>query len=393
LKRKKKYMNQHQEQVLANNILEFLIDPTKFPVKQRVYFRPEEILRNESYEGARAEAQKTYKDQRKNSDFYPSKNRPSREAFIMDSKMDRKTVIASMDVLAQHFYDENDPVATDLRTMAKCVAELSDAEYDSRLASSVEAKGKAETVPCPVCQTKILKQTGYCLKCKKKTLGGGGAEKEKEATVDLWSKEAADAVQQALVSDVVGTDDDAPPAEEAPAEKAPVEEKKEEKESSKEKDSFLVTNPGESGQRMEKPSLRPGTGKIKSIYEELSNKTRQDIMSKPELKALKEVFGPFMAKSAEAAPEAPAAPAPETKEPMPKKEEEKKAAKKEEVVPPAPEKKEEMVPPVPEKKATEPKKIVDTNILAYDGIEMEAGMVEAGELSAEEQTRLNQLFQ
>ena len=41
---------------IANNILDFLIDPTKVPVKERVYFRPEETLSNGIYESAKADA-------------------------------------------------------------------------------------------------------------------------------------------------------------------------------------------------------------------------------------------------------------------------------------------------------------------------------------------------
>jgi hypothetical protein len=378
-------MNKHQETVLANNILEFLIDPTKFPVTQRVYFRPEEILRNESYEDAKADSYKAYKDQKKNSDFYPTKNRPSREAFIMDSKMDRKTMIASLDVLAQHFYDENDPMAKDLRTIAKVVHDASDEEYNSRLASSIEAKGKAETIPCPKCGTKILKQTGYCLKCKKKTLG------EAEASTELWTKEAADAVQDALVSDVVGAVETPAPEEKKDEQKEPVPAPKEEKES------FMTPTSPEPGQRFQRPSYEPGGKKFKSLYNEFRPETQKLIDRTKEL-------ADFFKKADEEVP------APE-KEPMPKKEDEKEAKKAADL--PVPEKKEEKAPavvppveekkasveekkaaaPVEEKKATEPKKIVDTSILAYDGIEMEAGMQEAGDLSAEEQSRLNQLFQ
>jgi hypothetical protein len=208
-------MNKHQETVLANNILEFLIDPTKFPVQQRLYIRPEEILRNESYENAKAESFKAYKDQKKNSDFYPGKS--SREASIMD----RKTVIASMDVLAQNFVDENDPIAKDLRTAAFCISKMTDEEYESRLASEdIEAKKKMEMIQCPVCKGKVMKQTGYCLHCKKKISDMGAAEASEEmateASTDLWTKEASDAVQQALISEVVGGE-----------EKVPVEDEKE----------------------------------------------------------------------------------------------------------------------------------------------------------------------
>jgi hypothetical protein len=77
---------------IANNILEFLIDPTRIPVEDRVYFRPEENLKNDSYEKAKQDSCQAYKDQSHNSDFYPQKNRSlTREANIMD----RKSLIAS----------------------------------------------------------------------------------------------------------------------------------------------------------------------------------------------------------------------------------------------------------------------------------------------------------
>lgn len=40
--------------------------------------------------------------------------------------------------------------------------------------------GKAETIKCPDCGTKVLKATGYCLKCKKKVKGGDKKEEDKE---------------------------------------------------------------------------------------------------------------------------------------------------------------------------------------------------------------------
>jgi hypothetical protein len=376
-------MNQHQETVLANNILEFLIDPTKFPVTQRLYFRPEEILRNESYEDAKADSFKAYRDQKRNSDFYPSKNRQeqSREASIMD----RKTVIASLDVLAQHFVDENDPIAKDLRTIAFCVSKMANEEFDSRLASSVEAKKEMEMIKCPTCEGKVMKQTGYCLHCKKKI------SDMKEASDDLWTKEAAEAVQMALVSDVIGgydADDEEKPAEKVPEEKPaePAPEKKEEVEAKKvvepakeEKESFMETPERGVGIRMQKPSLSPGGGKIETIYKDLSPKTKQLIDSNPELKVI------FKKAEEEAPAPVPVVPAPEEKSEEAPVKKEKAPVPEEEVE--AGKKKEE------EKKATEPKKIVDTNILAFGDIEMEAGMQDVEELSADEQSRLGQLFQ
>jgi excinuclease UvrABC ATPase subunit len=73
-----------------------------------------------------------------------------------------------MDILSQHFVDENDPIAKDLRTMAHAVSKMADEEYQSRLASDVEAKRTMEMIQCPTCKGKVMKQTGYCLHCKKK---------------------------------------------------------------------------------------------------------------------------------------------------------------------------------------------------------------------------------
>ena len=213
-----------REMKMANNILEFLIDPTVFPVRQRLYFRPEEKLQNEFYEGAKADSFKAYGTEQHNSDFYPIRNRQQsqREATVMD----RKTMIASLDVLSQNF-EENDPIAMDLRTMAFAVSKMADDEFNGRVA--------AKTFPCPTCGTKVLEQTSYCVKCKKKVKPGAAkkagdetcekcgknpcaCQKEeacdKEAyALSTWNKSAADAVRKALVEDVFAGDDDAPAAE------------------------------------------------------------------------------------------------------------------------------------------------------------------------------------
>ena len=94
---------QESKNKVANNILEFMIDPTVFPPDHHIYFRPEEILDNSFYENAKRDSNRAYGDQRQNSDFYP--NRPIREA----SSMERKTIVASMDVLSQNF-KESDPI-------------------------------------------------------------------------------------------------------------------------------------------------------------------------------------------------------------------------------------------------------------------------------------------
>jgi len=170
---------------IANNILDFLIDPTRVPVKERVYFRPEENLLNESYESAKADAMHAFKDQKHNSDFYPQKNRNQsniREASIMD----RKSLIVSMDVLSRNFKNEQDPFAVSLRTMAMALAKIDDETLSARLASEapeleenlIEAKKKVETFPCPKCGTGVLNNTKYCIKCKGKVEPKTAEDKE-----------------------------------------------------------------------------------------------------------------------------------------------------------------------------------------------------------------------
>lgn len=173
---------------VANNMLEFLIDPTVFPVKQRLYFRPEEILQNEVYEDAKKDAGKAYGAQRKNSDFYPIKNRSSQKEAI---PMDRKTFIASMEALSQEL-QESDPMATDLRTMAYACSRMADDEFEVRLS-------KAKTIPCPDCGTKVLEATGYCVKCKKSIKKTAG--ETLEASDDNWSKKATEIVKKNLLAE------------------------------------------------------------------------------------------------------------------------------------------------------------------------------------------------
>jgi predicted RNA-binding Zn-ribbon protein involved in translation (DUF1610 family) len=191
---------------VANNILDFLIDPTRVPVKERVYFRDEEILKNESYEKAKADACAAFKDQKHNSDFYPHKNRSlNREALIMD----RKTLIASLDVLSKNFQNPSDPIAADLSMMAQALSKMSDEELTPRLASEapdLETVLAADTFPCPKCGTKVLSKTKYCVKCKAKvapkeaseevTAGGLTFEKIQMALKGLSLQEAK-AVAQA----------------------------------------------------------------------------------------------------------------------------------------------------------------------------------------------------
>ena len=201
-------MNEETKKKIANNMLEFLFDPTVIPVTKRLYFRPEEILKNQSYEKAKAESESFYGDQSRNSDFYPKNRTLKREAILMD----RKTLIASLDILSQTL-KESDPISKDLRTMAYTVSKMSDEAFNARLSTDIEAK-KYETFPCPVCGTKVLKQTGYCVKCKKKVKPKEAAEEiveakkepeKKEMEKDIWSKKASDLIKKALVADVVGT--------------------------------------------------------------------------------------------------------------------------------------------------------------------------------------------
>lgn len=177
---------------IANNILEFLVNPRVYPVERRLYFRSEEILDNSYYEDAIADSERAYGNQSQNSSFYPTRNRSSkREASFMD----RKTLIASMDVLSQKF-NEKDPIAKDLRTMAYAISKMSDEELQTRLNVA------AETFKCPECGTKVLKQTGYCVKCKKKVKKAH--EEAEDYLTDNWSKEASDIVSQTLVLDILG---------------------------------------------------------------------------------------------------------------------------------------------------------------------------------------------
>ena len=253
--------------------------------------------------------------------------------------MDRRTLIASLDVLSQAFKDENDPIAVDLRTMAFSVAEMDD---EDRLAGEVEVEKEAsdveakkyETFKCPECGTKVLKQTGYCVKCKKKVKEA--SEEVTEEISDFWTKEASDAVQRAILSDVLNieADDEKEEEVEKTAEKA--EEKVEKVEG-----------------KVEKEESEKNAGKIKGP-------------GKPD------GTGPYGG----------------TEECQMK--EEKESAKKEEK-----EEKEVAKEEKEEKEAEE--KIVNTDVLSsivFDGIEMENPMAVADlpEMSDQEKSNLSQLF-
>jgi hypothetical protein len=259
--------------ILANNILEFLIDPTRVPVEKRVYFRPEEQLDNSVYEKAKEEAYKIYKDERHNSDGYPTRDRSIKQGV---SIMNRKSLIASLDILSKNF-KEDDVFAVELRTMATAVSKLPERDLTNRMASDApeieaalvqdkkceecgkdpcECKAKeagkkcdscgkmdaactceasveaAKTFKCPKCGTKVLEATGYCIKCKAKVKPGKKASEDSE----FWTREAATSVMQALVADLdIESEDSSPtPApepepepepdndDEAPKKKAPV---------------------------------------------------------------------------------------------------------------------------------------------------------------------------
>lgn len=216
---------------VANNMLEFLFDPTVIPVKDRLYFGPDEKLQNGEYERAKADAVGLYKDQKMNSDFYTSRNRQQTQREV--PVMDRKTLTAGLDVIAQNFA-EDDPIGKDLRVMAYAMSKMSDEQFAVRTA-------KAKTFKCPKCGTKVLEQTSYCVKCKKKVKPGTSktadqnsphpqmaqapvvpeepapisvapeAPEMEEKTASIfgrWTKKASDAVRRNLIAEVCEGDDD-----------------------------------------------------------------------------------------------------------------------------------------------------------------------------------------
>jgi len=123
---------------LANNILEYLLDPTRIPVRNRLYFRGEEVLDNTAFDKAKQDSVAAYGLQRQNADFYPQRKKmqqPKREAA-----MDRKALIASFDILSKQFQMDH-PIATDLRTMAVAVSKMEDDELNQVLALEAENFG------------------------------------------------------------------------------------------------------------------------------------------------------------------------------------------------------------------------------------------------------------
>lgn len=97
--------------------------------------------------------------------------------------MDRKTMIASFDILSQHFAD-NDPYSVELKTMAKAASEMTEEEFELHLA--------ADTFPCPTCGTKVLSKTKFCVKCKKKVEPKGGSKEAADGTCKGCGKPMAD---------------------------------------------------------------------------------------------------------------------------------------------------------------------------------------------------------
>lgn len=254
---------------IANNILELLLNPTVVPVERRVYHRPEEILRNEVYEQAKASAKDAYGDQKHNADFYPLRNRAQTRKEA--GHMDRRTLVASLDILSKNF-QEGDPIAKDLRTMAYAVSKMADDDLVRRLAAeapdfeglSVEAK--VETFECPKCGSKVLQQTEYCVKCKAKVKPKEAAEEQVEEVVeasegvsnDFWSREASEAVSRAILADVQGVKVWDEKKDEKPAKKEePVAAKKEEP--SKEEASEMEVEAG----KKKGPGVPDGTGPMK----------------------------------------------------------------------------------------------------------------------------------
>lgn len=212
---------------MANNILELLVDPTKIPVENRLYIGPNEILDNRAYQQAKMDAEAAYGNQAHNSDFYPIRNRSqSKEG----STMDRRTLIASFDILSQSFMNENDPIAKDLRTMAYAVSQMPDEELERRLAQDEpeeekkeegkEAAEKTAGNPWMDHMKKVRKENpgksvkeliGIAKKTYKKKASEeeirqaeemlAEAPEESPEFNDVWNKEAANAVRAALLED------------------------------------------------------------------------------------------------------------------------------------------------------------------------------------------------
>jgi len=360
---------------IANNILEFMFDPTRIPVKERLYFRPEETLRNESFEAAKANSYKAYGEERHNSDFYPIRNRMQthKEAALMD----RKTMIASLDVLSQHL-DESDPIGKDLRTMAYVFANMDDTMFETRM-----AKKKMEFVECPKCgNKKVLKQTGYCIKCGKKGIGKDKKASDEEIELnDFWSKEASMAVQKAILSDVIGNDDDDKDDEKDAGKKAPVMDE-DEKDAGKK---APVVDEDEKDAGKKAPVMdedEKDAGKKAPVMDEDEKDAAKKKVEPDEKKVSSAKKAPVVDEDEkDAAKKAPII-----------DEDEKDAAKKAPVVD------EDEKDAAKKQPKEDDKEKVDTTMLAYDGIEIGEGVAglvstdELGELTAEDKAKLDMLF-
>jgi predicted RNA-binding Zn-ribbon protein involved in translation (DUF1610 family) len=254
--------------------------------------------------------------------------------------MDRKTMIASLDVLSQNF-SEKDPIGRDLRAMAYTIAQMKDEELSTRMANAeIEAKKKVEFVECPKCgNKKVLATTGYCIKCGKKGIGKDKKAAEEEVK-DFWSKEASEAVKQALISDAATVCEEKEEKDAGKKEVLPLEEEKKEVEA-------------------EKKPLPP------FIKEKLEEKGKEaDDKGMP-----------------------PAVPMGEPEDE--KKKEEKKEEPK--VVPLPKEEKEEVEAA---KKKEDEKAVVDTKVLATDEIEISAeNSIDDVEITAADKELLDKLFQ
>lgn len=315
---------------------------------------------NESYEKAKADSLQSYGKEKNNSDFYPTRNRQQtqREASIMD----RKNIIASLDVLSQNF-EENDPINESLRAMAYTVSKMADEEFESRT-----AKKKVKMVKCPKCgNPKVMAQTGYCLKCGTKGIGKDKKKDEKDekkkakkASEYFWSKAASDAIALALVQDVCGTsDDDA--KEEIPEEKEAMK-KEDDKECPPEKESMKKEDdkecPPEKEAKKDEDEDDDATASKKEDDEDDDATAAKKVEDEEEKDAAKKDEKEEEDKEAGKAPE------------EMKKDDEEVEAKK---------------------------KVVNTDMLAnIEGVEMNIGMLsldDVGELTATEKEELDKLFQ
>jgi len=369
-------MEQIDSKKVANNMLDYLIDPTRIPVTRRLYFRAEENLKNDFFEDAKRDAQIAYGDQKHNSDMYPQRNRKLKQREVSKMAADRKTIIASFDVLAQSF-DEKDPMAHDLRVMARVISKMSEEEFTSRVQMAevlssdeammlkaaseegviVEARKQSAFFKFMIEEFRpayLKKHPGASVAEIGKAAGKAWKEKKKKKEASDWSKDASKAVCAAILKDVKGIE-------------APVQEQQEEHEKSE-------TPAEEAKEHGEEPKAEPKKEEGKDTDAGQNDPKFFYQKKAPE-------------KTVEAPKESVKEP-PAVKE-APCKEEIESAKKKEEVKPEEAEKKEE-------------KKEVDTSVLktasvrqSVNGIEIEStflSMDDVGELSAEEKSNLAKLY-